>query len=168
MSSVKHVKSQLWKYQLCYDSDSQAHLCQFQLCKYQLCARQDPARCNILYMINFTLLTIVHCVLVLIFLPPFEFILSSCLGKKKQMVKRPSNFQTWQRTSHLLWHWDVKNTTFLGFAVFEKWSCYKLSPFDIQNFSSTLGEKEMLFGKQEMENLIMSTGKKQKREKEKP
>ena len=39
MSSVNHVKSQLWKYQLCYDSDSQAQLCQFQLCKYQLCAR---------------------------------------------------------------------------------------------------------------------------------
>ena len=40
MSSVNHVKSQLWKYQLCYDSDSQAQLCQFQLCKYQLCARR--------------------------------------------------------------------------------------------------------------------------------
>ena len=40
MSNVNHVKAQLWKYQLCYDSDSQAQLCQFQLCKYQLCARQ--------------------------------------------------------------------------------------------------------------------------------
>ena len=40
MSRVNYVKSQLWKYQLCYDSDSQAQLCQFQLCKYQLCARQ--------------------------------------------------------------------------------------------------------------------------------
>ena len=40
MSSVNHVKSQLRKYQLCYDSDSQAQLCQFQLCKYQLCARR--------------------------------------------------------------------------------------------------------------------------------
>ena len=39
MSRVNYVKSQLWKYQLCYDSDSQAQLCQFQLCKYQLCAR---------------------------------------------------------------------------------------------------------------------------------
>ena len=40
MSRVNYVKSQLWKYQLCYDSDSQAQLCQFQLCKYhyQLCA----------------------------------------------------------------------------------------------------------------------------------
>ena len=28
------VKSQLWKYQLCYESDSQAQLCQFKLCKY--------------------------------------------------------------------------------------------------------------------------------------
>ena len=40
MSSVNHVKSQLRKYQLCYDSDSQAQLCQFQLCKYQLCAHR--------------------------------------------------------------------------------------------------------------------------------
>ena len=38
MSSVNHVKTQLWKYKLCYDSDSQAQLCQFQLWKYQLCA----------------------------------------------------------------------------------------------------------------------------------
>ena len=53
----------------------------------------------------------------------------------------------------------MKNTTFLGFAVFEKWSCYKLSPFDIQNFSSTLGEKKMLFRKQEKRNKIMNTGK---------
>ena len=41
MSSVNHDKSQLWKYQSCYDSDSQAQLCQFQLCKYQLCACQE-------------------------------------------------------------------------------------------------------------------------------
>ena len=41
MSRVNYVKSQLWKYQLCYDSDSQAQLCQFQLCKYQLCARRE-------------------------------------------------------------------------------------------------------------------------------
>ena len=34
MSRVNYVKSQLWKYQLCYDPDSQAQLCQFQLCKY--------------------------------------------------------------------------------------------------------------------------------------
>ena len=40
MSSVNHVKTQLLRYQLCYDSDSQAQLCQFQLCKYQLCARR--------------------------------------------------------------------------------------------------------------------------------
>ena len=38
MSRVNY-KSQLWKYQSCYDSDSQAQLCQFQLCKYQLFAR---------------------------------------------------------------------------------------------------------------------------------
>ena len=40
MSRVNYDKSVLWKYQLFYDSDSQAQLCQFQLCKYQLCARQ--------------------------------------------------------------------------------------------------------------------------------
>ena len=56
----------------------------------------------------------------------------------------------------------MKNTTFLGFAVFEKWSCYKLSPFDIQNFSSTLGEKKILFGEQENYNKIMSAGKNRK------
>ena len=39
MSRANYGKSQLLKYQLFYDSDSQAQLCQFQLCKYQLCAR---------------------------------------------------------------------------------------------------------------------------------
>ena len=41
MSRVNYVKSQLRKYQLCYDTDSQAQFCQFQLCKYQLCARPN-------------------------------------------------------------------------------------------------------------------------------
>ena len=41
MSRVSYVKSQLYEYQLCYESDSQAQLCQFQSCKYQLCARLD-------------------------------------------------------------------------------------------------------------------------------
>ena len=40
MSRVNYVQFQLRKYQLSYDSDSQAQLCQFQLCKYQLCARR--------------------------------------------------------------------------------------------------------------------------------
>ena len=40
MSRVSYVKSQLYEYQLCYESDSQAQLCQFQSCKYQLCARR--------------------------------------------------------------------------------------------------------------------------------
>ena len=39
MSRVNYVKPQIWKYQLFYESNSQAQLCQFQLCKYQLCAR---------------------------------------------------------------------------------------------------------------------------------
>ena len=49
MSSVNHVKSQLRKYQLCYESDSQAQLCQFQLCKYQLCARRFQPQCNVVF-----------------------------------------------------------------------------------------------------------------------